>query len=204
MSIWNWLKILRFKESSWWQLIRNSTLVKLVISLPTVLTQMLWFSRFIDSGHWIFNVPGYRENTYNLAQKAWDKFTKLGKIGIFMKCFTADYLQFFTKKRQNLAFGWTAGYLPSNPSISGIFLRQHVHSLSGDNNLVPFHLWWRQIVLKSAKVYKCFVQDCRSINFFYKQPALGWQTAKQPSGVNPRSLSNRKNYRLWKSRVFPL
>ena len=42
-------------------------------------------------------------------------------------------------------------------------MRQLIHSLSGDNNLVPFHLWWRQIVLKSEKVYKCFVQDCRLI-----------------------------------------
>ena len=40
-----------------------------------------------------------------------------------MECFTADILQCFTKKRQNLAFGWTAGYSPSNPSISEIFLK---------------------------------------------------------------------------------
>ena len=39
-----------------------------------------------------------------------------------MEYCTADFLYFFIKKRQNLAFGWTAGYLPSNPSISGIFL----------------------------------------------------------------------------------
>ena len=37
---------------------------------------------------------------------------------------------------------------------------QLVHSLCGDNNLVPFHLRWREIVLKSEKVCKCFVQDC--------------------------------------------
>ena len=40
-----------------------------------------------------------------------------------MECFTADFLQFFTKKCQNLALDLTAGYLPSNPSISGIFLK---------------------------------------------------------------------------------
>ena len=39
-----------------------------------------------------------------------------------MECFTADFLQFFTKKPQNLALGLAAGYLPSNSSISGIFL----------------------------------------------------------------------------------
>ena len=40
-----------------------------------------------------------------------------------MECFTADFLKVFTKKRQNLAFGWTAGYFPSNPSISGILFK---------------------------------------------------------------------------------
>ena len=61
--------------------------------------------------------------SYNLGQKVGDKFTKLNKIGFSMECFTADFLQFFTEKRQNLAFGWTAGYSPSNPSISRIFLK---------------------------------------------------------------------------------
>ena len=60
---------------------------------------------------------------YNLGQKVGDKFTKLSKIGFSMECFTADLLQFFTKKRQNLAFGWNAGYSPPNPSISGILLK---------------------------------------------------------------------------------
>ena len=60
---------------------------------------------------------------YNLGQKIGDKFTKSSKIGFSMECFTADFLQFFTEKGQNLAFGWMAGYLPSNPSISGIFLK---------------------------------------------------------------------------------
>ena len=61
---------------------------------------------------------------YNLGQKVEDKFTKLSKIDFSIECFTADFfLRFFTKKRQNLAFGWTVGYLPSNPSISGIFLK---------------------------------------------------------------------------------
>ena len=30
----------------------------------------------------------------------------------------------------------------------------------------------------------------------YKQLALAWQIAKQLSGLNPLSLSNKKNYRL--------
>ena len=60
---------------------------------------------------------------YNLGKKVGDKFTKLSKIGFSIDCFTAAFLLLFTEKRQNLAFGWTAGYSPSNRSISGIFLK---------------------------------------------------------------------------------
>ena len=58
---------------------------------------------------------------YNLGQEVGDKLMKLSKIGFSMEWFTAGFLQFFTKKCQNLAFGWRTGYSPSNPSISGIF-----------------------------------------------------------------------------------
>ena len=57
----------------------------------------------------------------NLGQKVRDKLTKLSKTGFSMECFTADFLQFFYKKCQNLDFGWTAGNSSSNPSVSGIF-----------------------------------------------------------------------------------
>ena len=50
----------------------------------------------------------------NLGQKVGDKLTKLTKIGFSIEFSAAD---------QNLVFGWTAGYSPSNPSISGIFLK---------------------------------------------------------------------------------
>ena len=50
------------------------------------------------------------------------KFTKLSKIGFCMGCFTAGVSQFFAAGRQNLAFGWPAGYSPSDPSISRISL----------------------------------------------------------------------------------
>ena len=95
---------------------------------------------------------------YNLPQKVGEKFTKLSKIGFSMKCFTSDFLRFFTKKRQNLAFEWTAGYWPSNLSISDIFLKFPKSQLV--RQLVPFCWWWREIVLKSEKVYKCFVHNC--------------------------------------------
>ena len=79
-----------------------------------------------------------------MDKKVGDKFTKLSKIGFSMVSFTADFLQFVAKKRQNLTFGSTAGYSPSNPIISdpkSQIVRQLVHSLFGDNNLVWFHLW---------------------------------------------------------------
>ena len=59
----------------------------------------------------------------NLGQKFLDKFTILSQIGFSMEWFTAHFLRFFTKKRQNLAFGWQAGFSPSNPSILGIFFK---------------------------------------------------------------------------------
>ena len=73
----------------------------------------------------IFTVTVFEEfsNTYNLGQKVGDKFTKLSKIGFSIEYFTTDILQFLNEKRQNLTFGWTAGYSPLNPNISGIFLK---------------------------------------------------------------------------------
>ena len=68
-------------------------------------------------------VWSFPQKICNLGQKVEDKFIKLSKIGFPMERFTADFLQFFTKKRQNLAFGQKAEYLPSNPNISGIFLK---------------------------------------------------------------------------------
>ena len=45
-----------------------------------------------------------------LGQKVGDKFTKLSKIAFSMEFFTTNILQFFNEKRQNLTFGFTAGY----------------------------------------------------------------------------------------------
>ena len=38
-------------------------------------------------------------------------------------------------------------------------VRQSVDWIFGDINLVPYYLWWRQIVLKCEKVYKRFFQE---------------------------------------------
>ena len=55
-------------------------------------------------------------------QKFVDKLTKLSKTDFSMECFTADFFARFYQKGQNLAFEWSAEYLPSIPRISGIFL----------------------------------------------------------------------------------
>ena len=50
---------------------------------------------------------------------------------------------------------------------------------------------------------KCWYTLFLNKQLAYEQQALGWQIAKQFSGLNPLSLSNKKNYRLRKSGVFP-
>ena len=59
----------------------------------------------------------------NLGQGVGDQSTKLSKLDFSLECFTADFLQFFTKNRQNLALRWAAGCSPSNPGISRFFLK---------------------------------------------------------------------------------
>ena len=59
--------------------------------------------------------------SYNLKQGIGDKFMKLNKISFHIECFTADFLQFFTEKHQNLASWRTAVYSSLNPNITGTF-----------------------------------------------------------------------------------
>ena len=66
---------------------------------------------------------GVANEMYSLGQKVADKFMKLSKIGFSMDFLQLFFLQIFTKKCQNLALGWMAVYSPSNPTISGIFLK---------------------------------------------------------------------------------
>ena len=46
--------------------------------------------------------------------KGYKQYHKINGNRFFVECFTANVLQFFTKKRQKLAFGWPALYWPSN------------------------------------------------------------------------------------------
>ena len=74
-----------------------------------------------------------------------------------------------------------------------------------------FYREFLQIFLVTTqKIYGWLVLAIAStLSFFYKQPvskqlALGWQIAKQLSGLNFLSLSNNENYKLKKSGVFTL
>ena len=73
-------------------------------------------------------IEGYRASKNinfqtTILDKILDKFSKLSIIGFLWDGFTAAILRFFTEKRQNVAFRWPAGYFPSNPSLSWVFLK---------------------------------------------------------------------------------
>ena len=53
--------------------------------------------------------------------KGWRQTDEIKQSRFFCGMFYSWYFAIFTKKCHNLAFGWTAGYSPSNPSISAIF-----------------------------------------------------------------------------------
>ena len=65
---------------------------------------------------------GLKPLRYNHGQNIIDKFTKLNKIGFFLKCFIANFWQFLAQL-SNLVFGWSAGDFPSIPDFSWIFLK---------------------------------------------------------------------------------
>ena len=101
--------------------------------------------------------------------KGWRQYTKLSKIGFSMECFTADFLQFFTKKRKNLAFGWTPGH--QTQAFQGFFWNFLISYNPKSNSFG--NSWSNSYILKSTCVHaknsymvksekasKCSVQDC--------------------------------------------
>ena len=100
----------------------------------------------------------------NLGQKVVDKFMKLSKIGFLWNILQLIFCDFLSK---NFKIWLLSSRLSTRHQIQAKFVRrlvrQLVHSLFGDNDLVPFHIWWKEIVLKREKVWKCFVQNCLKI-----------------------------------------
>ena len=61
----------------------------------------------------------------NIGQKVGRQIHEIKQNRFFYGMFYNWFFAIVYQKRQNLALGWTAGYSPSNPSISGIFLKFH-------------------------------------------------------------------------------
>ena len=72
-------------------------------------------------------------------------------------------------------------------------MRKLVHSLFGHNNLVPFHFWGREIVLKSEKIYQCYLRDCAPITHIQdggqKRPPISFFTVTSTNvGISPKNF----------------
>ena len=71
---------------------------------------------------------------YNLGKGVTDKFTNLSKIGFSIECFTADFLPFFTKKRQKVVLGCTCHQIQAFPEFSSNFLISQILGLTSFGN----------------------------------------------------------------------
>ena len=58
-------------------------------------------------------------------------------------------------------------------------MRKSVHVLSGDINLLPFHLRRREIGVKLEKVWKPFVRDCRKKNLNNEEIVFNYRLSKK-------------------------
>ena len=118
--------------------------------------------------------PLHRRCALQSWKRGYRQIHKFKQNRIFYRMFHSWFFAIFYQKASKSGF---RVYLPPNPSISGIFFKfpnfanprsyvvrqfmwQLVNSHSVDDNLVLFRLWWREIMLRSEKVYKYFVQDC--------------------------------------------
>ena len=86
-------------------------------------TLYFFLTKFIYCLHVIYVVCVCILFVYNLLQKIVDKFTNSSKKGFFCRMVYSWFFAIFLHKCQNLPISWPAGYSPSNPSISGIFIK---------------------------------------------------------------------------------
>ena len=112
--------------------------------------------------------------------QSWTKYCiqiqGINKNGHSFECFTADFSQFNGTIVKICSFGshlgichqfqasqrFNAYQALKDKSLDNSW--QHVYSLFGENNLIPFHLRWKEIMLKCDRVRKYSVQDC---SFFF-------------------------------------
>ena len=126
----------------------------------------------------------------NVGQNIVDKYIKLSKVGFSMECFTADFLQFLsttvkicllggrldTCHQFQALQGFSSNFLISwEPKSWAVWqlVRQLVYSPFGDNDLVPFHFWWREIVPKGPQMF------CSGLDFWQDI----WNKVKKSSKI---------------------
>ena len=120
-----------------------------------------------------FRRKSWRENSRQILKIKQDRFFYGMFYSWIFEMFYQNFLKIWLLGGQLVThhqmqvfqlFSWN-GLISEDPQSSVVqqLVRQLVHSFSGDNNIGPFHLWWRQTVLKSEKVYKCSVQHCLKI-----------------------------------------
>ena len=91
-------------------------------------------------------------------------------------------------RRSRMANGCFLVYLLGRyPNGSKLWIHSHHCCVLSDLKRNVLFFFLHIMVISIHSFYKQLV---------YKQLALGWQIAKQLSGLNPLSLSNNKNYRL--------
>ena len=95
--------------------------------------------------------------------KGCEQVHKIMQNRLFYGMFYSWFFGLFYKKTYNLDLGLPSRCSPSNSNTWEISLKcsNFLRSLV---LILLFNLWWEEIVVKSEKVYKCFVQNCRVLN----------------------------------------
>ena len=94
--------------------------------------------------------------------KGWGQIDETKRNRFFYGMFHSWFLARFYQKRQNLAFGWSAEYLPANPSISEIFLKfPNTLSLKSFGDSSDFgNSYIHFLVIKSSSVLRVVKRNC--------------------------------------------
>ena len=121
---------------------------------------------------------------------------KRGFDRLLSSCVIKKSCNLIKKRLQFRCFPVNTAKFLTTPVSKNIGERLLLHNCTSANGCVSNCVWlFCDVIHYNQFFYKQLV---------YKQPALGWQIAKQLSRLNHLSLRNNKNYRLKKSWVFPL
>ena len=108
-------------------------------------------------GHW------NREDNFGPNSQSWTKgwrqIHEINQSRLFYKMFCMSFFAGFYQKMSKFGFRLERWVLAIKSKhfrdfLEGArqFVTQLAHSFSADNNLAPFHLWGREIVLENEKV----------------------------------------------------